>query len=186
MTIYLIRHGQTNYNELGLNNADPDVDVHLSLDGIEQVNILAEKLKAVEINQIFISELRRTKQTADIINKYHDLPMCVDSRLNDISTGYEGKAAQEYFDARDAADNRWSARLNDGESLEDVIKRAKDFVDEISCLDYSSVLIVTSGEIVSAIYGLIQKLTNEEAWSRRVGNASCMKLEFPTGASEHA
>ncbi len=36
MNLYLARHGRTNYNDLGLCNADPTVDVHLTALGIEQ------------------------------------------------------------------------------------------------------------------------------------------------------
>src|ERR1035437_9048162 len=118
MKIYLARHGLTNYNELGLCNADPSVDVHLSQTGLKQANDLAEALKGAKFDQIFISELKRTGQTANIINKFHDDPIKVDPRLNDNLTGYEGNPAKDYYAALEASGRKWAVCFNGGESLE--------------------------------------------------------------------
>lgn len=45
MKVYLVRHGQTNYNEMGLTNSDPNIDVHLTEIGIKQIEELSERLK---------------------------------------------------------------------------------------------------------------------------------------------
>ena len=71
MKLYIARHGQTNYNEQGLCNSDPAVDVYITENGVKQAENLAEKLKNVQIGQMFVSELKRTKQTAEIVNKHH-------------------------------------------------------------------------------------------------------------------
>ena len=81
MKLYLARHGRTNYNDLGLCNADPAVDVHLTPSGVAQAGALAEKLKLVPLDHIFASELNRTQQTAEIINKFHNLEIEIDARL---------------------------------------------------------------------------------------------------------
>lgn len=94
MKIYFARHGKTNYNDHELCNADPGVDVHLTAQGIEQSRALAGKLKAVPINHIFVSELRRTRQTADIVNEFHHVEIEVDPLLNDHRSGFEGQSAQ--------------------------------------------------------------------------------------------
>lgn len=177
MKIYLVRHGQTNYNDLGLNNADPEVDVHLTNVGIKQVERLAERLKSVEIDQIFVSQLKRTHQTATIINKYHKAPIQQDARLNDIRTGYEGQPATLYWEALDMSPDRWNARLNGGESLEDVKLRAKAFLEDLKKKEYGSVIIITSRDLVNALYGLVHNATNEAAWALKVDKASCTELE---------
>lgn len=43
MKIYVIRHGKTNYNRLGLYNSDPAVDVHLTAQGIKTAKMFAQK-----------------------------------------------------------------------------------------------------------------------------------------------
>src|SRR5882762_9427713 len=148
MKLYVARHGQTNYNDLGLYSADPAADVHLTEVGLEQAKNLSEKLKDVNIDHIFVSELKRTQQTADIVNKYHNAPTAIDARLNDNRSGYEGKHYLEYYAALDNADDKWSVRFNDGESLEDVKERVRSFLDELKTKDYDSVLVVTSMVIV--------------------------------------
>jgi broad specificity phosphatase PhoE len=178
MKIYLARHGRTNYNDLGLNNADPIVDVHLTSVGVKQVENLAEKLKLAAVDQIFVSELKRTQQTAYIINKFHKAPIQVDERLNDIRTGYEGKPATQYWEALDNSPDRWAAHLNGGESLEDVKIRARAFIDDLRDKKYQVVLVVTSRDLVNALYGVINSLTNEVAWALKVDKASCIELEI--------
>jgi broad specificity phosphatase PhoE len=163
---------------LGLTNSDPNVDVHLTEIGITQIEELSEKLKSEPIEHIYISPLRRTKQTADIINKYHNVEVEADELLGDISTGYEGQSSKPYFDALDESEDRWNARFNDGESLEDVKKRVSKFIIQLKTKSYKSVLIVTSRDVVSAFYCIANKLTNEQAWSHHVDKGSCLEVEI--------
>jgi len=176
MHIYLARHGQTNYNELGLCNADPTVDVHLSEIGINQAIALSDKLKMAVFERVYISELRRTKQTAEYINKYHNAPVVVDDRLNDNRTGFEGKPVDEFYAALSAATDKWTARFNDGESLTDTKLRVKSFIDELKTTGLDSVLIVTSMSIVQAFYGLVNNLSAQQAWDFQVHKGSCIEL----------
>jgi len=178
MKLYLVRHGQTNYNELGLCNSDPKVDVHLTKSGIEQARKLAKQLKNVDIEQVFVSELKRTEQTAQIVNKYHNAPVTVDARLNDIRFGYEGKHYSEYHSALDKADDKWTARFNSGESIKDLRERAQDFIDDLKTKNYKTVLIVTSGGVIQAIYGILSNQSIEEAWGFRPDKGSCVELNL--------
>src|SRR5882762_3740116 len=122
MKIYFARHGRTNYNDLDLCNSDPSVDVHITAEGTKQAEVLAGKLEEVPIDRIFVSELRRTQQTAAIVNQLHHVTIEVDPLLNDHRSGYEGKPARLLTEAMDAAEDRWTARFNDGESIEDMKK----------------------------------------------------------------
>lgn len=178
MKIYLARHGRTNYNDLGFCNADPAVDVHLTKVGFEQAHALADKFKQVKIDHIFVSELKRTQQTADAVNRLHNVDIEVDLRLNDGRSGYEGKHYTEYDAALDAVSDRWNARFNDGESIEDIKARVSDFIDDLRTKNYGSVLIVTSQWIIFAFFAVLQGLSNEEAWSLEVEQGSCAELEL--------
>src|SRR5437868_14596557 len=128
MKLYLARHGWTNYNDLRLCNADPTVDVHLTPTGVSQAEALADKLKQTALDHIIVSELKRTQQTAEIVNRFHHLEIEVDARLNDGRSGFEGKPFSEYARALDAADNRWTAHFNGGESVEDIRDLVADFM----------------------------------------------------------
>jgi len=178
MKLYLARHGKTNYNELGLCNGDPNVDVHLTKVGAAQALTLGEKLAPATINQIYISELPRTLQTAEIVNKSHHAQVTVDARLNDIRTGFEGKHFSEYFAALDKAENRWTASFNNGESVEDFKKRVRSFLDDLRNKNEATPLIVTSEVVVQTIYGLLHNLSNSETWKFQVEQGGYITVDL--------
>jgi broad specificity phosphatase PhoE len=165
MKIYLARHARTNYNDLNLCNGDPNVDVHITPEGGAQAKALANKLKEAPIDHIFVSEMRRTRQTAEIVNQFHHVTIETDPLLNDHRSGaYEGKSADLLLQALDAAEDKWTARFNDGESIEDMKQRVAKFLTELRGKPYSSVLVVTSGWIIKVAIAIIQDIPNEEAW----------------------
>lgn len=178
MKIYFARHGRTNYNDLELCNADPTVDVHITPAGIAQAKVLADRLKDTPIDHIFVSELKRTHQTAAIVNAFHNVTVETAPLLNDHRSGYEGKPAKLLMDALDAAENRWTARFNDGESIEDMKERVAEFLDTLKSKPYGVVLIVTSQWIIHAAVALIQNISNEEAWKLEVEQGDCLEMEI--------
>ena len=66
MKIYVVRHGQTNWNVKGKIQGKSDIE--LNEKGIEQAKELKELIKNYDINLIISSPLKRAKQTAEIIN----------------------------------------------------------------------------------------------------------------------
>ncbi len=163
MKIYIARHTQTNYNIDTILNSDPSVDVHLTALGMQQAQSLATKLAGEAFDVIYVSELPRTQETARYINNYHDVPMLVDRRLNDNSTGFDGRPTHEFLAAFNSSEDKWYARFNDGESLADARNRARNFLRELKTKPYKAVLIVTHGYIVESIYGILHDLGHEEA-----------------------
>ena len=163
MKIYLVRHSETNYNIQKLCNSDPKIDVHLTDKGIEQTENLSKTLENADYEVVFISELPRTRQTAEIVNRLHNKPVIVDSRLNDNRTGFEGKSVYDWIAAVDGVDNKWTAKFNDGESLQMATERATSFMDELKEQAYQSVLIVTHGFMTQSIFGYLENKTMDEA-----------------------
>ena len=178
MKLYVARHGRSKYNDLQLFNSDPSVDVHLTEVGIEQAKALAESLKEVNIDHIFVSELSRTQETAKIVNEYHHVQVSIEHILNDHRSGFENQPYDEYDRLFDEAENKWTVRFNDGESLDDTRVRMQAFLSDLKTKDYESVLIVTSMTIVQAIYGVIQKLPDEDTWSIEVETGSYAEFEL--------
>jgi broad specificity phosphatase PhoE len=176
MQLYIARHGRTNYNDLGLCNADPEVDVHLSQIGIAQAEDVAKSLKSITLDHIFVSELRRTLQTAEIINMFHHTEIKVDPRLNDGRSGFEGKSFKEYDSALNNADNRWEAHFNGGESIEDIKARVTNFIRELQPKNYKQVLIVTSDWVMRVLFASVLHLSNEEVWTIEIKQGSYLEL----------
>ncbi len=178
MKLYLARHAQTNYNVLKLCNADPGVDVHLSDEGIKQAESLAELLKDMAYDIVYISELPRTLQTAEVINKYHGKKLEVDARLNDNKTGFENKPVADFLSAVDNAVDPWNARFGDGESLNEASERARSFIDDLKTKDYEAVLVVTHGFITQAIFGYLENKTLQEASEFNLLQGTYMEFEL--------
>ena len=177
MKIYLARHGRTNYNELDLCNGDPSVDVHITAEGTKQAEALANRLKDIPIERIFVSELRRTQQTAEIVNQFHHVTVEVEPLLNDHRSGYEGKSASLLIEAMDAAENRWTAQFNDGESIEDMKQRVAEFLNNLKAESHDAVLVVTSGWVIKVAIAIIQNISNEEAWKIDAEQGSYLEFE---------
>ncbi len=92
--IYLVRHGQTNWNlERRFNGV---TETELNSNGFLQVEEMAKKLKDVNIDICFSSPQKRARQASDIlcIGDY-----IVDQRLTEIDCGeFEGlKETPEAF-----------------------------------------------------------------------------------------
>ena len=144
MNLYVMRHGRTNYNDLGLCNDNPNADVHLDAIGKQQARAAAEQLRDIVLDRIIVSPLPRTRQTAEIINRYHHAPIEVHPDIADIRSGFDGQAVEAYFAA--IAQDPLNARVNGGESLLDHKQRVLGFIDWLRCQPQDTILVVAHEE----------------------------------------
>ena len=185
MKIYFARHGRTNYNDKDLCNGDPTVDAHITNQGIKQAKSLGEKLHSLQIDRIFVSEMPRTQQTAKFVQDAHDVPVEIEISplLNDHRSGFEGKPAKLLMEVMDAASDRWTARFNDGESVEDMKARVAWFLEELQEKPYDSVLVITSGWIIHSAAAILQNISNEEAWMLNVVQGDYLEMELSVSSN---
>lgn len=168
MKAFFVRHGQTNYNLKDLCNDDPKKDVHLTELGKRQAEEVAEKLRNEKIGVIFISELPRTRETAEIINRFHGAPIKVDKRLNDRKTGFEGRPVSEFDDAvkKDAL----NTKPRGGESFMEEKKRVVSFIKSLKRMKYKGVVVITHSEPLKIINAYFGGLSDTETPDLHVGN----------------
>ncbi|KAL7421418.1 hypothetical protein Q5752_004303 [Cryptotrichosporon argae] len=86
MLLYIVRHGQTDHNKLGL--VQGTLDVPLNATGRAQAARLAQHLALVPFRQAYTSDLKRAEETARIVLAEH--PKCVlnlDERLRERGLG---------------------------------------------------------------------------------------------------
>lgn len=178
MKVYVARHAETNYNTLGLCNDSPEVDVYLTEKGVEQGKQLAETLRSINFELVITSDFPRTKETARLVNEHHNAPTISDSRINDVLTGFEGKPAKDFREARKSAANRWTVRLNGGESFEDEKARVKSFLTDLQERKEQRVLVVTHQAIARLIYANIHNLPDEKIDDIEVSNTHCFDFEL--------
>lgn len=124
--IYIVRHGETNWNVEG--RYQGRIDIELNKNGINQARQISEELKDTEFDKIFSSPLKRALQTAIIISSGD---IIVDDRLTERSNGdLEGKLKSECnidIDFNNPNENRLNI-----ENILDFRKRIKDFFDDIT------------------------------------------------------
>lgn len=117
MKLYITRHGETKRNAeqrvLGRTD-DP-----LSEKGLAQAAELAEKMKDIEVDMIFVSPLSRARQTAQAVADVKGLIPIVDDRLIETNFGdFEG--VERWCEAYQNAKRDHFKRYPNGESYFDM------------------------------------------------------------------
>jgi probable phosphoglycerate mutase len=151
--IYLIRHGETEWNVAG--RFQGKLDSALTNAGISQAEAIANKLADLNIqaDAFVASPLGRARQTASIIANRTILPnLLFDDRLAEVSVGSWDGLTHYDIDAQwprllDGSTHfDWFFRSPDGEGYEAAVKRAENWLDS------------TSGVVVAVSHGLMGRI----------------------------
>ncbi len=136
--IYIVRHGQTDWNIEG--RYAGRIDIPLNKKGLNDAKKLKEKFKNIKLDAVICSPLVRAKQTARCITRKK---LILDERIIERSNGkLEGKLKSEINDIIDF--NNPNDQKYNIESIIDFRNRIEDFLKEID-IKYKgkNVLIVT-------------------------------------------
>jgi 2,3-bisphosphoglycerate-dependent phosphoglycerate mutase len=96
-TLIVARHGESEYSARGLLNGDPAVEVGLTEAGEEQARTLGLALEATPLALCVVTELGRTRRTAELALAGRDIPFEIWPELNDPRSGvFEGGSLAEY------------------------------------------------------------------------------------------
>jgi probable phosphoglycerate mutase len=131
-TLYLVRHGETEYNRQGIMQGG-GIDSSLNETGRAQAGALARRLASVEVDALYASTLQRATQTADILARKHQPLSRTHLRdLEEMDWGvYEGNPPSEERDASVRAlksawdDGQYDRAPEGGESIRAVQRRAR-------------------------------------------------------------
>ncbi len=82
MKLYIIRHGETDWNKE--KRLQGQSDTQLNEYGIELARITGEALKYVHFDYIFSSPLKRAYKTAELIRMDRPVKIVTDDRLKEI------------------------------------------------------------------------------------------------------
>ena len=176
MPLYAMRHGRTNFNDLGLCNDDPGRDVHLTDTGIAQIEAAAERLRNVPLQHIITSELPRTRQSAEIINRYHQVPISAHPDLNDIRSGFDGHPVADYFAA--IGNDPLNTRPPGGESLLEHKQRIRRFLDWLQEQPEKTLLLVAHEETLRALSALLNKLEDQTMIQLHFDNGQIVEFDW--------
>ena len=169
-----MRHGQTNYNLQGLCSDDPTKPVFLTDEGLRQAQEGAEKLRDTPIEKIYTSQLPRTQQTAEAVNRYHNVPIEARAEINDIRTGYDSRPIDEYMQA--IAHDPLHASAENGESQIQHKDRIVAFIHWLESQPLDHVLVVAHEETLRVFTAHFRGYPAEHL--RQMSFANCEILEF--------
>ena len=145
--IYLIRHGQTKFNQLGIVQGR-GVDASLNEVGKNQADRFYSHYRSVSFNKVYTSSLRRTKETVSKFI-YSGIEHTALDGLDEIHWGNkEGKpfAAQDHLEYQEVT-NQWNmgntmVRISGGESPEDVQTRQRQSLEQIMSNSHERTVLI--------------------------------------------
>lgn len=184
-TIYLIRHGETEWNVKQL--IQGHADSPLTALGIEQVTGRAHALADVHFDAIFSSDANRALQTAEIIKLNRDIVVQASQLLRERSHGsFEGVHYDEYRERlkdklaeRDglSPSEQDTFQIADIETDRDLTTRLLVQLREIA-LAYPSknVAVVTHGGCLYMLLIRIGYIERRDFSFSSIQNAACIKI----------
>lgn len=176
MKLYVIRHGQTDWNLA--QRIQGMTDVELNETGLTQAEEAKQKLKEYPIDVILCSPLKRARKTAEIINQEKKLDIICDSRL--VERGYgeiEGKNF-EALDLRAYFDLTLNLKTRGVEPIKTLMERVSSVLDEIKeKYKGKNVLLVTHGGTIRAINAYFNGIP-EDNILKKMGYGNCEVREY--------
>ena len=162
MQIVLVRHGATDWNLQG--RCQGATDRELSAVGIRQAEQIATLLRAEDIEAVYASDLRRARQTAELISQPHNLPVMIEENIRELNHGaLEGLTFNEIKENYSEFLVRWRSvpaeiQVPGGERLADVAERAWDGLNRIAerHRDAQSIVVVSHN---FPILGIVCRVT---------------------------
>lgn len=158
--LYFTRHGETDWNnEMKIQGR---IDIPLNEKGIAQAKELAEKLEDTHLDLIICSPLTRARQTAEIVNEHHRLPIETDKRiLEEFYGDFEGapRSGNAYHNQR----RSFFKRYPNGEGYLDVCARVYSFLDELyEKHKDEDVLVIAHGGMSRLVNSYFMDMENDE------------------------
>ncbi|MFW5647913.1 MAG: histidine phosphatase family protein [Candidatus Alkaliphilus sp. MAG34] len=157
MDIIMIRHGKTEDNTTKIFGRD---DTVLSKQGREQIERTKILLKEYRFKNVYYSPLVRAKETLDIL----ELQGISDSRIKEMNFGiFTGHTYNQLLEKYPKEIGLWTDNTNtykipQGESLDMVYYRVKEFLEEISEQDENTVVVTHDGVIKLAFCWVFNNL----------------------------
>lgn len=192
---FILRHGETIYQakKRKINYPWPEsVPIKLTKKGERQIKKLAKLLKnpagkpsasygaGKKIDLIYSSDIFRACQTAEIVVQELGTKINFDKRLRDINLGvYHGRPKKEFYQDFPEPKARFSKEPKKGESWNDVKKRMVNFLKDVEKKQKGKIiLIVSHGDPLWLLEGIVKELTNEEMLKERFKNGTIKVAEL--------
>ena len=191
--LWLIRHGQTDWNLEGRYQGQSDIPLNPT--GLAQAEAFAASLDGQHFSALYSSDLRRAFQTAEAIARHTGLAVIPEPRLREIHQGqWHGRTLDEvraiYNESAQA--QRWqidpeAARAPGGESVLEVSQRMAAAANAIARAHPGQrVLVVSHGLALATLVCQSSGIPLSEVYSHIPDNtqASVIEWDFNHGDTE--
>ena len=184
-TIWLVRHGESTWNVLGLVQGHAD-DAVLTRQGRRQAQLLTHRLGGRTIDAVHTSDLHRAHETAAILAQSLGLVTESHTALRERSLGIrEGSPVSSLSPQDTGIDGDrvvdTEARPVGGESLEDLYQRAAGFVDWLRHRPHhADTLVVAHGGTVRMIRAYCAGRSVHDITWDTVPNGSLWRVRVPS------
>ena len=160
MLLYMIRHGETDYNIQ--RKMQGWTDIPLNEKGIELAVETGRALRDVHFDRVITSPLRRAVDTARLVLEGRDIPYITDRRIMELGNGeWEGLTMEE-IEARGVQEEfkkMWADPMHykgapGGESIQQLLVRTGEFLDDLfQNAEYQeeTILVATHGAAMRAL-----------------------------------
>jgi broad specificity phosphatase PhoE len=183
--IILARHGETEWNVEEVFRGR--IDVELNETGVRQAELLAEYLGGQKIDAVYSSPLKRAFNTAKAIANRHKLKVEVAPGLIDCNFGkWQGLHLREVKDKYEKLYDQWAStphlvQMPDGESLDEVRKRALPVVNEVVTKHRGRVVLVSHRVVNKVLICAMLGLDNSHFWNIRQDNCGTTVFAHENG-----
>lgn len=195
MMLYIVRHGETDWNKE--RKVQGYTDIPLNDYGRHLAEETAKGMEKIHIDLGYTSPLSRAKETAQIILKGRGVPLVEDERIKEMGFGsYEGmRSSGEDCAPESAAFNKFFTDTANyvpplgAESVSDLYARTGAFLKELcgrEDLDGKNILVSTHGAAMTALMNRIRgNVTVRDFWKYQVPpNCAVTMVKVEEGSFE--
>ena len=185
MIIYVVRHGQDDDTVRGGWS-----DIPLTKLGIRQSIQLADDLlynqDKYNIGKIYSSDLKRAKQTAEIISQKLHLPIDFLPDFREVNNGdlagIDNKLAEEKYPNLYWRKLGWNEHYPNGESPSEFYKRVSSAWNKFVCENSSynkNIILITHGGVINVINCIIENsiYSNKNVYRAHSSSKIALKIE---------
>ena len=183
--IIIARHGETDWNVGEVFRGR--LDVALNKTGLTQAKALGQHLADSSVEAVYSSPLKRALDTAGAVTSHHSLKVSVARGLVDFNYGtWQGLTHQEVKETYAELYHRWLAEphlvtMPDGESLDDVVERARQVVETVVANHDGTVVLVSHRVVNKVLICSLLGLDNSHFWNIRQDVAGMTIFEYEDG-----
>ncbi|MBC7319319.1 histidine phosphatase family protein [bacterium] len=185
MSVYIVRHGETDWNREGIYQGQTDTP--LNENGRKSARDLGFILNKIKFTSIYSSDLLRARETAEIINSFLNVPIYYTENLRELDFGrWTGISIWEMSEKDPELFKRWqedpwNVSPPGGETFRELTERVMGVLESIFERHKNENVLVVShaGPIKAMIFGLLSA-TGKAYWNLNISHRAVVIIEKDT------